>query len=105
MIVSCNHFRSILQQYGINPDQNMAEYAARRILAKIDKVPNVLAKAIGQARPKIPRCSPHCGVDVASLAVKISKGALYTNLVPTLPSAALLRRRRSTGRSAGASRP
>ena len=58
MIVSGNHFRPILQEYGMNPDQNMAEYAARRILTKIDKVPNVLAKAIAQGRPRIPRGSP-----------------------------------------------
>ena len=53
MIVSGNHFRPILQEYGMNPDQNMAEYAARRILTKIDKVPNVLAKAIAQGRPSV----------------------------------------------------
>ena len=45
------------------------------------------------------------GVDVASLAVKISKGALYTNPVPTLPSAALLRRRRSAERCPAQAEP
>jgi hypothetical protein len=30
----------------------MAEYAARRLLAKIDKVANVLAKAIAQGGPE-----------------------------------------------------
>ena len=57
MIISGNHFGPILQEYAMNPDQNMAEYAARRILAKIDRVANVLAKA-AQGRPRFPRGSP-----------------------------------------------
>ena len=46
--------------------------------------PNVLAKALTQGQAQSPSVlAAACGVDVAELAVKISEGALYPNLMVT----------------------